>query len=135
MKDKTFIDSNILLYAFDDRDTKKQSIAKKISLSSDNTISTQVINEASSNLIKKFAFDGLKISQFIDSCYRRYEVANIDYSVFKNSVDIRENYNISYYDSLIVSSALLSGCDILYSEDMQHNLIIDNLKIINPFVG
>ncbi|RLA05980.1 MAG: hypothetical protein DRQ51_10645 [Gammaproteobacteria bacterium] len=78
MKDKTFIDSNILLYAFDDRDTKKQSIAKKISLRQDSTISTQVINEASSNLIKKFAFDGLKISQFIDSCYRRYEVANID---------------------------------------------------------
>ncbi|OQW99615.1 MAG: twitching motility protein PilT, partial [Thiothrix lacustris] len=44
-------------------------------------------------------------------------------------------YKFSYYDSIIVSSALLSGCQVLYSEDMQHSLLVENqLTIIDPFV-
>jgi predicted nucleic acid-binding protein len=47
--------------------------------------------------------------------------------------DIRDSYNISYYDSLIVSTALNAKCTVLYSEDMQHGLKIDDLVILNPF--
>ena len=47
--------------------------------------------------------------------------------------DIRDEYNISYYDSLILSSAINLKCSILYSEDMQHNQKIENLTIVNPF--
>ncbi len=53
--------------------------------------------------------------------------------IFIQACDIREDYNISYYDSLIVSSAIDAKCTILYSEDMQHSLTIDSLTIINPF--
>ncbi len=54
--------------------------------------------------------------------------------IFLTACDIRNTYNISYYDSLILSSAMDSRCDILYNEDMQHNQKIENLIIINPFV-
>jgi predicted nucleic acid-binding protein len=48
--------------------------------------------------------------------------------------ELRENYKFSYYDSLIISSAVLEDCYILFSEDMQDELIIENkLKIANPF--
>ena len=47
---------------------------------------------------------------------------------------LKQRYNLQYFDSLIISTALENKCNILYSEDMQHELIIDNrLKIINPF--
>jgi len=47
---------------------------------------------------------------------------------------LREKYKYSYWDSLILASALESSCSIIYSEDMQHGQVIeDNLKIINPF--
>jgi predicted nucleic acid-binding protein len=48
---------------------------------------------------------------------------------------LRQQYNLSFWDSLIVSSALSVKANYLYSEDMQNGLIIhQNLKIINPFL-
>jgi predicted nucleic acid-binding protein len=45
-------------------------------------------------------------------------------------------YELQMSDSVIVASAWETGCDILYSEDMRHNLLVfDRLRIINPFEG
>jgi predicted nucleic acid-binding protein len=133
MKDKIFIDSNIFLYTFDSRDERKQKISKEITLSPNSIISIQVINEVSNNLIKKFKFDNSMVKRFIKSCYNRYEVINFAKETFLLACDIRDSYNISYYDSLIVSTALNAKCTVLYSEDMQHGLKIDDLVILNPF--
>ena len=121
MKDRVFIDSN------------KQLIAKGISLDFGSTISVQVVNEVSNNLLKKFIFSNSQVKQFVDSCYKRYEVVSLNKDSFLKACDIRDKYNVSYYDSLIVASAIVLNCTILYSEDMQHNQEIENLKIINPF--
>ena len=132
MRDRIFIDSNIFLYTFDSRDEKKQKISKEIVLSQNSIISIQVINEVSNNLLKKFKFDNSMVKKFIKSCYNRYEVINFTQEIFLLACNIRESYNISYYDSLIVSTAISAKCTILYSEDMQHELKIDNLVILNP---
>jgi predicted nucleic acid-binding protein len=51
-------------------------------------------------------------------------------------LDIAERFGFSLYDSMIVSSALESGCTVLYSEDMQHGQKIDaQLVVLNPFLG
>ncbi|MEA1916997.1 MAG: PIN domain-containing protein [Campylobacterota bacterium] len=133
MKDKFFCDSNILLYAFGNQDLKKKEIASKILLDERCVISVQVINEVSNIMIKKLKFSNSQIDQFIHSCYKRYLIVALDEAVFIKACNIRENYNISYYDSLIVSSAVSASCSILYSEDMHHNLKIDLLTIKNPF--
>jgi len=133
MSDKIFIDSNIFLYTFDSRDEEKQKISKEIILSKNRIISIQVINEVSNNLIRKFKFDNSMVKRFIKSAYKRYEVIGFTQETFLLACDIRESYHISYYDSLIISTALNSKCTILYSEDMQHNLKIDSLTIVNPF--
>jgi len=133
MSDRVFCDSNLLLYTFDCKDAKKQHIAKDIVLKYHNIISTQVINEVSNNLLKKFSFSNMQVKQFIDSCYKRYEVVSISKETFINACELRERYNLSYYDSLIVSSALEAKSTLLYSEDMQHQLKINKLTIINPF--
>ena len=128
MKDKIFLDTNILLYAFSSKEIQKHEIAKKIVLS-DAVISVQVINEVSVNLIKKFKFSEDEVTSFIKSSYARYEFAPIDMKTF-----LKKKYLLSYFDSMIVAVALAASCNILYSEDMQHNLVVDNcLKIVNPF--
>jgi len=54
-------------------------------------------------------------------------------STFIEQNSTKEKHNISYWDSLVVASALESGCIKLYSEDMQDGLVIDGvLNIINP---
>ncbi len=135
MRDKIFIDSNIFLYTFDKRDKRKQKISKDIVLSDNSTISIQVINEVSNNLIKKFNFDNNIVKKFIKSCYGRYFVIDLMQDIIVSACDIRERYNFSYYDSLIVSAAINSKCNKLYSEDMQDRLMIEDLMIINPFKG
>jgi predicted nucleic acid-binding protein len=133
MQDKVFLDTNILLYAFSTKDENKYTIAKNLVLS-DAVISTQVINEVTVNLLKKFTFGEDQIQRFLESSYARYKIAELTYKVFAKASELRKNHLFSYYDSIIVAAALLSGCTILYSEDMHHKLIVDKqLKIINPF--
>jgi len=135
MKDKIFIDTNIFLYAFSDKDIGKQIIAKGIFFENIRyTISEQVINECSVNLIKKFKFREEDIKSFVKSSYKRYEVIGLDKDILLYSSDIRERYGYSYFYSITLATAIKSNCTILYSEDMQHNQTIENqLKIINPF--
>lgn len=132
---RIFIDSNIFLYAFNNDDNDKQKEASKIITDNKNSliISIQVINEVSNNMIKKLFFTNFEVKDFITDSYGRFEVRNPTKEMFVEACDIREKYNLSYYDSLIVSTALESRCTILYSEDMQHNQKIDTLTIINPF--
>ncbi|SEH08960.1 PIN domain-containing protein [Candidatus Venteria ishoeyi] len=135
MSAKIFIDSNIFLYAFSDKDLHKQKIAKEIVLGTEQTISVQVVNEVSNNLLKKFCFDETMLENFISNCYDRYHVENLSKNIFILATQLRRHYLFSYYDSVIVSSALAGQCSVLYTEDMQHKQMIDGrLKIINPFI-
>ena len=134
MKDKFFCDSNILLYAIGKQDLSKKDIASKIILDKNCTISVQVINEVSNIMLKRLNFSNYEIEKFIISCYKRYDIVLFDEELLIQACKIREKYNITLYDSLIISSALISSCSILYSEDMQHKQkIFNKLTIINPF--
>ncbi|HBQ97831.1 PIN domain-containing protein [Roseofilum sp. Belize Diploria] len=136
-----FIDTNIWLYRlFDDQRIdarerqRKLKIATSITDQSSLTISTQVINEISANLIKKANFDETQIKAVIQSLYNRCQVVEFSLNILQSASDLRINYNLSFWDSLIVASALAGGADFLYSEDMQDGLIVSGqLNIINPF--
>ena len=140
MNDSVFVDSNIFLYAFSkidenskNKELEKQVIASKIILEKIN-ISTQVINEVSNNMLRKLKFSNTEVREFVESCYARYEIVNFSEELFIVASEVREKYNISYYDSLIVSAGLKSNATVLYSEDMHNGLVVnDCLTIINPF--
>ena len=134
MKDSFFIDSNIFLYAFSDKDDDKQKVSKEIILNP-SIVSVQVVNEVSKNLIYKLGFNENEIIKFIDSLYKKHIVSELTKNIFIQASKIRKKYKFSYYDSIIVATASENECNILYSEDMQHNQIIYNkLTIINPFI-
>jgi predicted nucleic acid-binding protein len=68
--------------------------------------------------------------------YAQHRVVPIAESTLLSACDLRETYSFSYWDSLIVAAALEAGAKLLYSEDMQHNLWIDQrLRVVNPFLG
>ncbi len=129
-----FIDSNIWLYAFMESKLSKHDIANKILNKEKIFLSIQVINEVCFNLKRKAGYNEKEIYIFTQNIAERYFVANLDIKTVLKSIKIREKYAISFWDSHIIASALLNNCSILYTEDMQHNQIIENtLKIINPF--
>ena len=97
-------------------------------------LSTQVINELCVNLIKKAGYSESEIQQTIKNIYSHYQVMSIDEKFIIDASKIRTTHRLSYWDTLIVASAISSQCDILYSEDMQHNQTIQSTTIINPFL-
>ena len=62
------------------------------------------------------------------------EVVAVDASTLRKAIDLAKRYSLSHWDSLIVAAALLSNCEKLYSEDMQHGQVFDDqLTVVNPF--
>lgn len=141
MKSKIFIDSNIWIYAFLESEkerAKQQHILSLLeNLPSDGAVfvSVQVINEFHWILSRKYGIDDATIkAKVIKGIAAVANIAPLDFKVYQDAYRIRGKYNVSFWDSLIVASALDNGCTILYSEDMQHELMIDaKLKIVNPF--
>jgi len=127
-----FVDSNILLYAFMES-SEKDKIANKIIETENVMLSTQVINEVCINLIKKAKYSETEIKQTVHNIYANYEVALINQEIILYASTLRENNFISYWDSLIVATAIQNNCKVVYSEDMQHQQVFQNVKIINPF--
>ena len=61
-------------------------------------------------------------------------IKSISFDTVKSAFYIKERYNYSWWDSLVLASALENDCKIIYSEDMRHGQVIENtLEILNPF--
>lgn len=75
-----------------------------------------------------------EIQALILSFYAKYTVIEIEKNILMKASELREKYNFSFWDSVIVSTAFTANCDILYTEDMQDGLEVEGkLKTINPF--
>jgi predicted nucleic acid-binding protein len=141
MKDKIFIDTNIFVYAFLDTDDSSQhakhlkavEFLKQFDANSQVIISTQVLSEDYSALLKNKINDE-DIQESAKQLVNSIEVVSVSKNIVMDSYSIKNKYRYSYWDSLIISSALQSNCTVLYSEDLQHNQKIEKqLSIINPF--
>ena len=132
--DKTFVDTNILIYAFTSDEPDKQKIVLKYLDNCQPVLSTQVIKEFSNVMLKKGNVGHKRVKETIGEITDIASVVNEELGFIFNSFDIHERYRYSFYDSLIIAAALKSQCQILLSEDMQDQQIIDNrLRIVNPF--
>lgn len=131
-----FVDTNVWLYAFiEGDDAAKSAIARKLIQDIEPVINTQVINEVCLNLIRRANFTEAQVSQLIESFYEKYQVVELNKSVLLTASRLRQRYSLSYWDSMILASALSANVPILYSEDMQHGLVIEaRLRVFNPFV-
>ena len=134
MPDKVFLDTNILIYGYSQDEPDKQKRAIECVQSGEVWISTQVLNETINVLRRKFSLEYSQIRAVVTEFTEQFEIAIVSVITVETALNLAERYQYSYFDSLILSSALEMGCKILYSEDLQHGQQIDNqLTIINPF--
>ncbi len=131
-----FVDSNIFIYSVTDTDKVKAS--KSFAILDSNrrniSISSQVINEVGFNLLRKLSFSEDKLVSFLSNMADLYNVMPITKETHVLASSLRLKYNVSYWDSLILATALEASSEKIYSEDMQDGLVVENkLKIINPF--
>ena len=83
---------------------------------------------------KKLKQDYLAIDAALQEFHNTFNIAIIRYDTVRHALQITSKYKYSFPDSLIVATALEYNCDILFSEDMHNDQLINNsLKILNPF--
>lgn len=139
MNDRVFVDSNIWLYALIETQQKvdqfKHEMAKKLIHQLSNIqVSTQIVNEVTINLMRKANKDNDFIYKFLRDFLVAYKVHDQSTDDLLTAASLRSDYSFSYWDSLIVASAIRCQCRVLYSEDMHNGLFVyDDLQIINPF--
>ena len=135
MTDKIFLDSNIWLYLFLKDELNKYKIVEKYILENSDTpmfISYQVINEVTNQLLRK-DFSETIIKENIEYLYKICTIHNYSKDIILLASSLREKYSFSFWDSMIVASAINCGCSTLASEDMHDGLKIDNMIIRNIF--
>ena len=138
-KDRYFIDTNIIVYMFDKDNPQKREtairIVKEALESGQGVISYQVIQEFCHAALKKFKSPMTPgdCNSFITGYLFPLCSVFPGIELFSSALEISESTKYSFYDSLILSSSLFSGCGKVFTEDLQHNQIVRNMKIINPF--
>ena len=95
-----------------------------------------MLNEFTSVSLRKRKIAWGEIEESLDIIAQlATSMRSVSYDVHDLGRVVAQRYNLSFYDSLIVSASLLDDCAVLYSEDMQHGLVIDDRMIItNPFL-
>ena len=137
MSDRTFVDSNVWLYALvlnPGEESRHRQARALIDVPLQRTISEQVIAEVSSNLLRKAKLSEERLLPVVESFYKRCRVISPHLGIHQSALQLRNRHRFSYWDSLIVAAALEGDCTTLYSEDLHHGLLIDHrLSIVNPF--
>lgn len=137
MTGRSFLDTNVLVYAFDDADPRKQNIARSILAGPEPlVISAQVVGEFYVVVTRKLA-NALSHDQAKAAVEKMllFPVVAIDGQLAREAVATGQTEQLSYWDALIVEAALTSGCDRLLSEDLSHGRNVRSIRIENPFVG
>lgn len=128
---RTFLDTNILIYA--QSSGAKSEVARQAILAG-GVISVQVLNEFASVLRRKFGFEWDVIIEALADLQTALDpVRPISIETHTQAVSLARSHGFSFYDSLIVASALEAGCGILLTEDLQAGRRIADLTIVNPF--
>ena len=129
--ERRFVDSNVLLYWAAAGDEKAE-IAERILLEGPN-VSAQVLNEIVSVLRRKHKMNWPKVETILETVKELCPVEPLTLLTHERGVEIASVTGIRIYDACIVAAAELSGCDVLYTEDMNHGQRIGRVSIRNPF--
>jgi predicted nucleic acid-binding protein len=136
-----FLDTNVFVYLFDTRDSRRSAIAATLLAEAQRdrraVISFQVVQETLNVLVRKLtppmsAADAR--DTFREVLEPLWQVMPSP-RLYGHALDLRERYGFSFYDSLIVAAALEGGCTRLLSEDLQNGQEIEGLRIENPFLA
>ncbi len=93
------------------------------------------MQETANTLKKKFGKNWIEIDATLDELCQNFDVYANQAATIRKALELAQTYRFSFFDCIILSSALAAGCTIVYSEDMQNGVVIEEkLKIINPFL-
>jgi predicted nucleic acid-binding protein len=138
MTAKAFVDTNILVYAYDQgagiRHEKALALVKQLWLEGNGTLSTQVLQEFYVNVRRKAQRPiTAEQARALISDYLAWDPIVNDGAAMLEAIDVEKRYQLSFWDSLIVAAARKGGASIIYSEDFNHGQRFGSVEVKNPF--
>lgn len=137
MPTRSFIDTNILVYAEASDEPAKQRIAldllKQLFETTSGVMSTQVLQEYCNVAIKKLKLPPAHIRAQLD-LYEQFEVVQVTPAIIRAGLDLHQTRSVSFYDAIVLASAQTAGCNVLLSEDMNAGELVGGARVVNPFL-
>ena len=136
---RTFFDTNILIYLFDEDAPEKKNLAQELFERETDAgravLSTQVLQEFYVAVTRKLA-DPLspEIAENVVRNFAELPLIQIDSTLIFTAIGKSRSLGFSFWDALIIAAALSGGAECLFTEDPQHGQSIDGMRIENPFV-
>jgi len=136
MQGRAFLDTNIIIYLFSIKDEDKRAKAFDVINENNCITSIQAINESTNVWLRKFGMNSKTIAPLLESVELICDdILLVQRETIESAILLHERYGFSYFDCLMLASALEGDCDIIFTEDMSSGQVInETLKIINPFV-
>lgn len=134
-----FLDSNVLVYAHDDSDPRKQEIAQGLvrrAVLGEMVVSTQTLAEFSATLLQRFSksFSSDEVLGILDAL-APIRLVVPDAGIVRRAVEAHEIYGVHFYDGMIVAAAERAGCERIWSEDLNAGQKYFGVTVTNPFKG
>ena len=138
MSAKAFVDTNVLLYAYDSTEVDKQPVARatldQLWADRAGTVSTQVLQEFYNAATRKLSppIRRAEAREIID-LYTSWPVILLDPALILAATRLEEEHELSFWDALVIEAARVAGAERLLTEDLQHGQVIEGILIENPF--
>jgi predicted nucleic acid-binding protein len=136
MSDRSFFDTNVLVYADDDDSPAKQQVARDLwrqhRRAGTGVVSLQVLQEYFVTVTRKLNFDSRNARRKVE-IISEFDVATPKVADILSAIDLHRLHGFSFWDALVLRSAQQAGCSVLLSEDFQHGREIDGIRLVNPF--
>jgi len=133
---KTFLDTNVFVYANDGRDQAKQSVAIAVVAeamrSARGVVSSQVLMEYAAVAVSKLSQERSAVVRQL-LLMERLEVLPVGGEVIRSALELMAAYSLAFWDAAIVAAAQLAHCDVLITEDLSHGMSYGAVKAQNPF--
>ena len=133
-----FIDTNVFVYFVDSRNRTKQAVARAVLVdaigSRQHVISSQVLNEFANVVLKKLAMTEDEIRRYVEA-FQNIVVVYQQRGWTERALEIRKQYGLQFYDSLLLAAAESVGCDEILTEDLSDGQTYCGIKAVNPFKG
>ena len=140
MSDRFFLDTNIFVYSFDQRAPEKArratGLIQRAIETREGIVSYQVVQEFLNVALRRFAepMTPAEAEQYLATTFRPLLAVHSSHHLFGQALHLSATHSLSWYDALVVASAIEGECGALYSEDFQHGQRFGKLRIQNPFL-
>lgn len=140
MSGRFFLDTNIFVYSFDQNAAAKArraaELIREALTAQKGVVSYQVVQEFFNVALRRFSrpMQPADAEQYLSTVFRPLLAVHSSQALYAEALRLQAQSGLSWYDTLIVSSAIQARCDLLFTEDLQHGQRFGALEVRNPFL-